>query len=187
MVPKSGFFKLVAILLVIFLASSAATTEARTPPRSFSFSYDEKSFSFGYEQKLEQAVQEIEGHFLQDPEYGDAYELIIVGEKERVKSDLACGCKHYTHSEDHFVHIEEGEAAYEGLPLKLQKMVDFVNSFTKLPQQPWNQDNTHTKCRWLGLHTLGLLTKEGSVADALHKCGFGLSVWEELRVYTTLS
>ena len=119
---------------------------------------------------------------MNDQEFRE-YSLVLVGEREKIASDLACDCDLHVHSDDNFKHLEKGQSIYDQLLPELQEKIDLVNAYTKLPRHPWNQDN-HPNCQWLGYHTLGLLTSERGVAKALQSCGYGKSVWKELSVYS---
>ena len=166
------------VTTVVFLASVRGAA-------SSSYSYGYSSFSTSYYNEmgiLKRYVQIIEDQLAQDPAF-KGYDLILVGEKERIVTDLACDCEGHIYKKEHFVHLEQGEDEYEQLSPELQEKIDVVNEFTRSPHHPWNQNN-HPNCGWLGFHTLGLLTKKGEVASALHSCNYGTDFWQEIRIYT---
>ena len=111
------------------------------------------------------------------------HSLILVGNKESLVDDLKCDDCVKNITEAHFIHLTNDKlAAY---PAAIQQTIRQLNSLTMHPQQPFNSKNNNKKgCPWLGLHTLGLLTKKNNKAKELQTCGYGNERWNGLRVYS---
>jgi len=119
-------------------------------------------------------IKQLQAFFKSIPRYAD-YDLILVGEDERVKTDLehnSCVVNPNV-TASHFVHLYGPHL--RRYSQGRQQQINQVNTACGKSTYPFNQTP-------LGTHTLGLL-KRGSEAKELRACAYGLERWHGLRVY----
>lgn len=100
------------------------------------------------------------------------YEIILVGEKEKVNSYLREMC--FTGKHPNFLTNDALQNVYPFLPNTIKNSMKRVNNLISNPNNEFNQTR-------LGIHTIGLLPKESK--PALDKLSFGLTTWNGIRVY----
>ena len=109
------------------------------------------------------------------------YDLILSGDSESLQQDLAQCCTGTTIGDDHYINISATKHMVK-FPLNIQHAIEMVNAVSKNPNLSFNRKNNGCGT-WLGLHTLSLLTNQGTVASDLQACYFGNTIWNTLRVY----
>jgi len=139
--------------------------------------------------------------------------LILVGNKEKLVDDMSCNSHDQAVVEQMlwvgnptFLHLAPKEAIAEGAlnqkyadaPDNIKEAIDFVNQFSsnvgalsddvETGRIAFNFTNeelgiVNGECQDLGVHQLGLFTKETEVVTAMNNAGYGVATWNGLPVY----
>ena len=141
--------------------------------------------------------------------------LILVGNKETLVDDMSCNSHDQAVVEQMlsggnptFLHLAPKEAIAEGAlnepyddaPDNIKEAIDFVNQFSsnvgalsddgETGRLPFNFINealgiVNGECQDLGVHQLGLFTKDTEVVTAMNKAGYGVLTWNGSPVYAS--
>ena len=139
--------------------------------------------------------------------------LILVGNKETLVDDMSCNSHDQAVVEQMlsggnptFLHLAPKEAIAEGAlnepyddaPDNIKEAIDFVNQFSsnvgalsddgETGRVPFNFTNealgiVNGECQDLGVHQLGLFTKDTEVVTAMNNAGYGVATWNGFPVY----
>ena len=101
------------------------------------------------------------------------YQVCLVGEKESVAKDL----KKNKFQGKGFIHLDNKglNSIYGFLPVSVKNSIRRINRLISNPENDFNKTN-------LGIHTLGLVPI--SEIESLNDLDYGLTSWNEIRVYT---